>query len=61
MEKFLVKITELYSYEIEVDAKSQSEALKKAKEYYENIVDGYVGVADGNSFEKAKFKVLKDC
>ena len=54
----------MYSYELDVNAKSQQEALVQAKKYYENInyenADGYIGVADGNSFEKVKFNILKD-
>lgn len=59
MKDYKVKITERYAYEIEIKAKSQKEAIKKAKEYYENADDGYVGVADGTSFEGVKFKNIQ--
>ncbi|GEM_PF-2744052 len=57
MKDFKVKITETYTYEIDVKADSQAKALKQAKEYYENANDGYVGVADGTTFEKVQFKI----
>lgn len=60
MGNFKVKITDSFAYEIEIKAKNKNEAIKKAKEYYENVDDGYVGVADANSFESTKIQILKD-
>lgn len=58
--KHKIKITETYTYYIEVDAESKKEALIKAQEYYENADDNYIGVADANTLEKASFKIIID-
>lgn len=46
MKKFNVKITELYSYNIEILANSKKEALEKAKKCYEEDYEEYGFVAD---------------
>lgn len=56
--KHKVKITETYIYYIDVDANSKREALVKAKDYYKNVNDGVTGVADANSLEDIKFKIM---
>ena len=56
-----VIITETYAYEIEVDAKTKSEAITKEKEVYDNAVfsiDGYTFTADANSHVKTTFKTV---
>lgn len=58
--KHKIKITETYTYYIDVEASSEKEALEKAKKYYETTEDGVTGVADANSFEEVKFKITKD-
>lgn len=57
--KHKIKITETYVYYIDVDADSKKEALKKAKDYYENEADGCTGVADANTLEDTKFKIVE--
>lgn len=59
MEKFKVKITQTFVYEIDVNAENKSKALKYAKEYYEKVDDGYVGVASGETFDNVRFKVIE--
>lgn len=59
MDKFKVKITEMYCYEVEVDAKDKKEALKKAKKIYEEDYEkeGYCFLADSATLEATKYKV----
>lgn len=58
MKKFNIEIFDVYKYELEIEANSKQEALKKAKSYYESEEsrDGYLGVADGFSHYETKFK-----
>lgn len=63
LKSFQVKVTQTFVYDIEVEANSQREAIEQAKYLYENAVDindGYLGVADGNSYDGVKFKIIKD-
>lgn len=55
--KYKVEVTDIYKYEIEVDADNKADALRKAKHYYENVEDGVTGVADALSHEETRFKV----
>lgn len=59
MKKFNVKITELYSYNIEILANSKKEALEKARKCYEEDFEkeGYCFVADATTLESTKYKV----
>nr|WP_172688262.1 hypothetical protein [Clostridium botulinum] len=57
MGNFKIKITEIYSYEIEVEAESKSEALKNAKKIYEEDYENYNFVADSTTLETTKYKV----
>ncbi|MDY3368472.1 hypothetical protein [Zhenhengia yiwuensis] len=56
--KYKIEITDIYKYEIEIDADNKTEAIRKAEEYYENVEDGVTGVADANSHEETRFKVV---
>lgn len=56
MKKFNVKITELYSYNIEILANSKKEALEKAKKCYEEDYEEYGFVADSTTLETTKYK-----
>lgn len=53
-----IKITETYVYYVDIDANNKKEALVKAKEYYEKADDNYIGVADANTLENTKFKIV---
>ena len=56
-----VIITETYAYEIEVDAKTKSEAIAEAKKIYDDAIfttEGYTFTADANSHVKTTFKVV---
>ena len=56
-----IAITETYAYEIEVNAKTKSEAIAEAKKVYDDAVfstEGYTFTADANSHVKTTFKVV---
>lgn len=57
MDKFKIKITEMYSYEIEVEAENKREALKNAKKIYEANYEDYHFVADSTTLEKTRYTV----
>lgn len=57
MRNYSIDILETYRYEIETLANNKEEAIKKAKELYENCSDGVIGVADANSHIKTEFKI----
>lgn len=57
MDKFKIKITEMYSYEIEVEAENKREALKDAKKIYEANYEDYHFVADSTTLEKTRYTV----
>jgi len=52
-----ITITETYSYEIEVNAKTKAEGIAKAREIYDTVPDGLTFTADANSYVKTAFKV----
>lgn len=58
MGRFKIKITETYVYEIDVEASTPTQAIRKAKGHYKEADDGYTGIANSNSFEKVRFKLL---
>ena len=59
MKKYNIEIIDIYKYNLEIEANSKQEALKKAKIYYESedSYDGYIGVADSCSHYETKFKI----
>lgn len=58
MNKFKVKITETYCYEIEVEGNNSKEALKNAKKIYEENYEDYNFVADSITLENTKYELL---
>ena len=61
MDNFNVQIEETYAYEIEVKADTKAEAIRKAKEIYETVLDDehneYRFCADANSHVKTIFNL----
>lgn len=51
---YKITITDTFIYNVEVAASSKNEAIEKAKKMYGT--DGYLGVADGFSFDKSQYK-----
>lgn len=43
-----------------MDAPSQGEVIEKEKYKHKNEPGGYIGVTDGHSYDRAKFKVDKN-
>lgn len=63
MKTYGVEVIETYKYRIDVKADNEKEALKRAKFCYENYEEaGLDGIftADANSYEKTRFKIVKD-
>lgn len=61
MRKYKIKISEIYSYNVEIPANNKQEALKIIKECYDtnaSFLEGVV-VADNTTIEKTIFKIIK--
>ena len=56
MERFDVEIIETYKYQLPFEANNKQEAIEKAKDYYKNNYDNYIGVASATTFDNVKFK-----
>lgn len=56
MDKFKIRVNEIYEYEMEVYAESGDDAIKKAKELYSQSRDGNF-IADASSFKKSDFSI----
>lgn len=56
--KYLYKIVEIYEYDVEVESMNDNEALKKVKRLYKTSDDGYIGVANANTFKEVKFNLV---
>lgn len=61
METYKVKIKEIYSYVVEVNAEGSTEAFNKVKKIYEEDYEkeGYSFVADATTLEKTEYCLIK--
>jgi len=62
MGNYNIKVTEVYVYNIDIEANNEKDALQKAKTAYRNNEAEFNGVfvADNTAFEGTKFKVIKN-
>lgn len=54
--KYKIKITELYTYKIDINANSKKEAIEKAKYMYEKDYEDCGFLADATTLQDTKFK-----
>ena len=56
MRKYKVRVSEKYCYYIDADAENKEEAIRKGEKIYNEAdgSDGYIGLADAQSFEGYK-------
>lgn len=57
MKRFRGIVTEMYTYELDIEATDKDTAKDKLEEYYKGDSNGGVFVADGCTFSKVKFDV----
>jgi len=64
MKTFKALVKETYIYEIEIEADTKEQALKKVKEIYDNVVldteSEYRFTADANSHVDTMFMICED-